>query len=44
VVFVAGRSRSQVLQVLGLRLNRSREDEMREGLEAIIAIAEDRAR
>jgi 2-oxo-4-hydroxy-4-carboxy--5-ureidoimidazoline (OHCU) decarboxylase len=44
VVFVAGRSRSQVLEVLQLRLGRSREDEMREGLEAIIAIAEDRAR
>jgi len=44
VVFVAGRSRSQVLEVLKLRLGRSREEEMREGLEAIIAIAEDRAR
>jgi 2-oxo-4-hydroxy-4-carboxy--5-ureidoimidazoline (OHCU) decarboxylase len=44
VVFVDGRSRSQVLEVLTLRLGRSREEEMREGLEAIIAIAEDRAR
>ena len=38
------RSRSQVLEVLKLRLERSREDEMREGLQAIIQIAEDRAR
>ncbi|MEP7104375.1 MAG: 2-oxo-4-hydroxy-4-carboxy-5-ureidoimidazoline decarboxylase [Chloroflexota bacterium] len=44
VVFVAGRSRAQVLEVLRGRLARSREDEMREGLEAIIAIAENRAR
>jgi 2-oxo-4-hydroxy-4-carboxy--5-ureidoimidazoline (OHCU) decarboxylase len=44
VVFVNGRTRSQVLEVLKVRLARSRADEMREGLEAIIAIAEDRAR
>lgn len=44
VVFVDGRSRAQVLEDLRARLTRSREEEMRAGLEAIIAIAEDRAR
>ena len=44
VVFVAGRSRAEVLEVLRQRLGNSRADEMRAGLEAIIAIAEDRAR
>jgi 2-oxo-4-hydroxy-4-carboxy--5-ureidoimidazoline (OHCU) decarboxylase len=44
VVFVGGRSRAQVLEDLKARLTRSREEEMRAGLGAIIAIAEDRAR
>jgi len=43
VVFVNGRSRSQVLEVLRQRVQRPRELEMQEGLAAIIAIARDRA-
>ena len=43
VVFVNGRPRSEILEVLRQRLRRSREEEMREGLAAIIAIAKDRA-
>ena len=43
VVFVNGRSRSQVLKVLRQRIQRPRELEMQEGLAAIIAIARDRA-
>ena len=43
VVFVNGRSRSQVLEVLRERIRRPREIELREGLAAIIAIARDRA-
>jgi 2-oxo-4-hydroxy-4-carboxy--5-ureidoimidazoline (OHCU) decarboxylase len=43
VVFVNGRPRSQILEVLRLRIRRPREVEMREGLASIIAIARDRA-
>ena len=43
VVFVNGRSRSQVLEVLRERIRRPCEIELREGLAAIIAIARDRA-
>jgi 2-oxo-4-hydroxy-4-carboxy--5-ureidoimidazoline (OHCU) decarboxylase len=44
VVFVNRRPRSAIAEVLRVRLERDRETEMREGLEAIIAIAEDRVR
>ena len=44
VVFVDGRSRAQILEVLRERIGRDRDEEMREGLAAIIAIARDRAR
>ena len=43
VVFVNGRSRAQILEVLRQRIRHPREAEMREGLAAIIAIARDRA-
>ena len=42
VVFVNGRPRSAILEVLRERLERDRDTEMREGLEAIIAIAASR--
>jgi 2-oxo-4-hydroxy-4-carboxy--5-ureidoimidazoline (OHCU) decarboxylase len=42
VVFVNGRSKSEIAQVLRHRLRRSREQEMGEGLRAIIDIAQDR--
>lgn len=44
VVFVNRRPRSAILEVLRQRLERPRELELREGLEAIVAIAEDRLR
>ena len=44
VVFVNRRPRSEIVEVLRRRLRRSREDELREGLEAILSIAEDRLR
>ena len=43
VVFVNGRPRSAILEVLRRRILRTREEELREGLAAIIAIARDRA-
>jgi 2-oxo-4-hydroxy-4-carboxy--5-ureidoimidazoline (OHCU) decarboxylase len=43
VVFVNGRPRSQILEVLRQRIHHARDQEMREGLAAIIAIARDRA-
>jgi 2-oxo-4-hydroxy-4-carboxy--5-ureidoimidazoline (OHCU) decarboxylase len=42
VVFVNGRPRSAILEVLRARLERKRTVEMKEGLEAIIAIAQNR--
>lgn len=44
VVFVNGRSRSAIAQVLRDRLENTRERELETGLEAIVAIAEDRLR
>jgi 2-oxo-4-hydroxy-4-carboxy--5-ureidoimidazoline (OHCU) decarboxylase len=44
VVFVNRRPKAQIVGVLQERLHRSREDEMEEGLRAIVAIAEDRLR
>lgn len=43
VVFVNRRPRSAIVEVLRERLRRDRETELQEGLEAIIAIAQDRA-
>jgi 2-oxo-4-hydroxy-4-carboxy--5-ureidoimidazoline (OHCU) decarboxylase len=42
VVFVNRRPKAQIVDVLQERLHRSREEEMEEGLRAIVAIAEDR--
>jgi 2-oxo-4-hydroxy-4-carboxy--5-ureidoimidazoline (OHCU) decarboxylase len=42
VVFVDGRPRSAIVEVLRRRMDRSREEEMAEGLEAIVRIAEAR--
>ena len=44
VVFVNGRPKSEILEVLRRRLARSRAEEMEEGLQAIVDIAEDRLR
>jgi 2-oxo-4-hydroxy-4-carboxy--5-ureidoimidazoline (OHCU) decarboxylase len=44
VVFVNRRSKREIVEVLRQRLTRSRTEEMREGLQAIIDIAEDRLR
>jgi len=44
VVFVNRRPKAQIVEVLQERLHRSREEEMEEGLRAIVAIAEDRLR
>jgi len=44
VVFVNRRPKAQMVEVIQERLHRSREEEMEEGLRAIIAIAEDRLR
>jgi 2-oxo-4-hydroxy-4-carboxy--5-ureidoimidazoline (OHCU) decarboxylase len=43
VVFVDGRPRSAIVDVLRRRMKRSREEEMAEGLESILRIAEARA-
>jgi 2-oxo-4-hydroxy-4-carboxy--5-ureidoimidazoline (OHCU) decarboxylase len=43
VVFVNGRPRSRILEVLRQRIRHPRELEMQEGLASIIAIARDRA-
>ena len=42
VVFVAGRSREELVPVLRERLGRTREEELRTGLEELVAIARDR--
>jgi 2-oxo-4-hydroxy-4-carboxy--5-ureidoimidazoline (OHCU) decarboxylase len=42
VVFVAGRPKSEVLEVLRERLERTREEELETGLEELVAIARDR--
>jgi allantoinase len=42
VVFVNRRSKAEILEVLRGRLQRSRQDEMEEGLRAIVDIAADR--
>jgi 2-oxo-4-hydroxy-4-carboxy--5-ureidoimidazoline (OHCU) decarboxylase len=42
VVFVNRRSQAEILEVLRRRLGRSRQDEMEEGLQAIVDIAADR--
>ena len=42
VVFVAGRSRSELLPVLRERLERSREEEAETGIRELVAIAKDR--
>jgi 2-oxo-4-hydroxy-4-carboxy--5-ureidoimidazoline (OHCU) decarboxylase len=42
VVFVAGRSRDEIVPVLKSRLRRSREEELATGLEEFLAIARDR--
>jgi 2-oxo-4-hydroxy-4-carboxy-5-ureidoimidazoline decarboxylase len=42
VVFVAGRPKSEILEVLRERLERDRDDELHTGLEELVAIARDR--
>jgi hypothetical protein len=42
VVFVAGRSREELVPVLRRRLERTREEELGTGLEELVAIARDR--
>ena len=42
VVFVAGRPKSEILEVLSGRLERTREEELETGLEELVAIARDR--
>jgi len=44
VVFVNRRPKAAIVEALRERLHRSREEEMEEGLRAIVAIAEDRLR
>ena len=44
VVFVNRRPKAEIVEVLRRRLDRSREEEMDEGLRAIVDIAEDRLR
>jgi 2-oxo-4-hydroxy-4-carboxy--5-ureidoimidazoline (OHCU) decarboxylase len=44
VVFVNGRPKSEIVEVLRRRLGRTREAELEEGLGAIVDIAEDRLR
>jgi len=44
VVFVAGRSKEEILDVLRERLQRTREEELETGLDELVAIAEDRWR
>jgi 2-oxo-4-hydroxy-4-carboxy--5-ureidoimidazoline (OHCU) decarboxylase len=44
VVFVNRRPKAEIVEVLQERLHRSREEEMDEGLRAIVDIAEDRLR
>jgi 2-oxo-4-hydroxy-4-carboxy--5-ureidoimidazoline (OHCU) decarboxylase len=42
VVFVAGRPKREILQVLSERIGRTREEELETGLEELVAIARDR--
>ena len=42
VVFVAGRSRAELLPLLGERLERTREEELETGIRELVAIARDR--
>jgi 2-oxo-4-hydroxy-4-carboxy--5-ureidoimidazoline (OHCU) decarboxylase len=42
VVFVAGRPKAEILEVLRERLEQSREEELETGLEELVAIARDR--
>ena len=42
VVFVNGRPKSEILQVLQKRIERTREEELRTGLRELVAIARDR--
>ena len=42
VVFVAGRPKAEILEVLRGRLERTREEELETGLEELVAIARDR--
>ena len=42
VVFVAGRTRAEILPVLQERLARTREEELATGLSELVAIARDR--
>jgi 2-oxo-4-hydroxy-4-carboxy--5-ureidoimidazoline (OHCU) decarboxylase len=42
VVFVDGRPKSEILEVLRQRLERTREEELRTGLSELVAIARDR--
>jgi 2-oxo-4-hydroxy-4-carboxy-5-ureidoimidazoline decarboxylase len=42
VVFVAGRPKSEILEVLRERLERTREEELERGLRELVAIARDR--
>jgi 2-oxo-4-hydroxy-4-carboxy-5-ureidoimidazoline decarboxylase len=42
VIFVAGRPKSEVLEVLSERLERTREEELETGIEQLVAIARDR--
>ena len=42
VVFVNGRSKAEILEVLRARLERTREEELDTALEELVAIAEDR--
>jgi 2-oxo-4-hydroxy-4-carboxy--5-ureidoimidazoline (OHCU) decarboxylase len=42
VVFVAGRSKREILQVLGERIARTREEELETGCKELVAIAKDR--
>jgi 2-oxo-4-hydroxy-4-carboxy--5-ureidoimidazoline (OHCU) decarboxylase len=44
VVFVNRRPKTDIVKVLQARLRRTREEELQEGLRAIVAIAEDRLR
>jgi 2-oxo-4-hydroxy-4-carboxy-5-ureidoimidazoline decarboxylase len=42
VVFVAGRPKAEILEVLRERLERTRDEELRTGFEELVAIARDR--
>jgi 2-oxo-4-hydroxy-4-carboxy--5-ureidoimidazoline (OHCU) decarboxylase len=42
VVFVAGRSKREILEVLRTRIGRTREEELETGCRELVAIAKDR--